>query len=531
MTSNTARNGVAAGRTSPPADACRHLVLVLGDQLNLDNPALDGLDAARDAVLMIEAHTEGALVWSHKARIVLFLSAMRHHRDVLRARGLRVVYSDLAASGARPLAQVLADAIGETGAGRVIVCEPGAYRVLAGLQDACAAAGVALEVRPDRHFLISGEAFREWAGNRKTLLMETFYRFMRKRTGVLMNGAEPEGGTWNFDKDNRRGFAKNGPGLIPPPAQFAPDAATVQVIDEVEQAFAEHPGSLADFAWPVTRKQALTALKTFVETRLSSFGQWQDAMWTDTPFGWHALLSTSLNLKLLTPREVIDAAVTAYRAGSAPLNSVEGFVRQILGWREFIRGVYWLDMPGLESANHFGHQRPLPAWYWTGNTHMRCMQQTVGQTLRHGYAHHIQRLMVTGNFALLAEVQPRQVSDWYLAVYVDAVEWVEVPNTLGMTLYANGGRFTSKPYVASGAYIKRMSNYCTSCRYRPELRHGKDACPMTVLYWNFVDKHEKALASNMRTALMASNLARLPATEREAIRADAAARLDALETL
>ena len=531
MTSNTAPNAVAAGRTSRPADTCRHLVLVLGDQLNDDNAALAGFDPAHDAVLMIEARAEGTVVWNHKARIALFLSAMRHHRDTLRARGLRVVYSDLAKSGTRPLAGVLADSIRETGAGRVIVCEPGAYRLLAGLQDACATAGVALEVRPDRHFLISGEEFRQWAGNRKTLLMETFYRFMRKRTGVLMNGAAPEGDTWNFDKDNRRGFAKSGPGLIPPPAQFAPDALTAEVIAEVEQRFADHPGSLAHFAWAVTRKQALTALQTFIETRLASFGQWQDAMWTDTPFGWHALLSTSLNLKLLTPREVIDAAVAAYRAGSAPLNSVEGFVRQILGWREFVRGIYWLDMPGLETANHFASTRRLPAWFWTGETHMQCMRQTIGQTLCHGYAHHIQRLMVTGNFALLAEIEPRQVSDWYLAVYVDAVEWVELPNTAGMALYANGGRFTSKPYAASGTYIKRMSNYCATCRYRPELRHGEDACPMTVLYWNFVDKREKALAANMRTALMTSNLARLTATEREAIRADAATRLNALDTL
>ena len=480
---------------------------------------------------MVEARQEASVVWSHRARIALFLAAMRHHRDALRARGMRVIYSGLDASGAHTLFEVLAHTAAASGAQRLIVCEPGAYRILAGMQDACAAVGIALEVRPDRHFLISSADFRAWAGTRKNLLMEPFYRHMRKRTGVLMAGGEPEGGAWNFDKDNRKSFGRSGPGSIPPPAQFEPDALTRQVFTEVEQHFGAHPGSLAGFGWPVSREQALMALERFVTQRLSGFGPWQDAMWTDTPYGWHALLSTSLNLKLLHPREVIERALEAYRAGTAALDSVEGFIRQILGWREFIRGVYWRDMPGLESANHYAHRRALPRWYWTGKTHMHCMRQTVGQTLRHGYAHHIQRLMLTGNFALLAEVEPRQVSDWYLAVYVDAVEWVELPNTIGMALFANGGRFTSKPYVASGAYIKRMSNYCSGCRYRPNVRHGTDACPITLLYWNFIDKHEKALAGNMRTALMAANLARLPVAERALIRADAARRLETLDAL
>ncbi len=511
--------------------AARHLVLVLGDQLDQSNAAFTGFDPARDAVLMIEAAAEGAHVWSHKARIALFLSAMRHHHGWLQEQGWRVIYSDLAASGGRSLFAVLTDVLKVERPERVIVCEPGELRVLAGVQDACAAARVPLEVRADTHFLISTDEFRAWAGTKKSLLMEMFYRHMRKRSGILMEGAEPEGGTWNFDKQNRKGFPKTGPGGIPPPAHFAPDAITQGVFADVEKHFAGHPGELAAFAWPVTREQALTALKTFVAQRLPGFGPYQDAMWTDTPFGWHALLSTSLNLKLLNPREVLDAVLTAYRKQQLPLPGVEGFVRQILGWREFIRGVYWLDMPGLAEANHYRHERALPAWYWSGKTQMNCMRQTIGQTMKFGYAHHIQRLMVTGNFALLAEVEPKQVSAWYRAVYVDAVEWVELPNTTGMALYANGGRFTSKPYVASGAYIKRMSNYCAGCAYRPELRHGKDACPVTVLYWNFLDRHETALAGNMRTVLMVSNLSRLTAAERSAIRHDAAQKLAALDAL
>jgi deoxyribodipyrimidine photolyase-related protein len=289
------------------------------------------------------------------------------------------------------------------------------------------------------------------------------------------------------------------------------------VLAEVEQRFPGHPGKLDSFAWAVTREQALTALQVFVEQRLKNFGQYQDAMWTGEPFGWHALLSTSLNLKLLDPREVIEAALKAWREQNLPLAGVEGFVRQVLGWREFIRGVYWLDMPGLATANHYRHTRPLPNWYWTGETAMACMRESIGQTLEHGFAHHIQRLMVTGNFALLAGIDPQQVHRWYLGIYADAVEWVELPNTAGMALFSNGGRFTSKPYVASGAYIKRMSNYCKGCRYKPELRHGPEACPMTTLYWNFLAGHESELRGNMRTALMVKNLERLAPEERAAI--------------
>jgi len=504
----------------------RHLVLILGDQLDPEAPALAGFDPTRDGVLMVETDAEASVVWSHKARIALFLAAMRHYRGELVARGIPVDYSTLEVSAGRPIAAVLAERISKTRPERVVVCEPGEYRLLAELQDACAAAAVALEVRPDTHFMISRQDFAHWAGSKKMLLMEMFYRHMRKRTGILMAQGEPAGGRWNFDADNRGAFPKAGPGPVPPPAFFTPDALTRDVLAAVAKRFAGHPGELAHFAWPVTRAQALEALQQFVSTRLVGFGRFQDAMWTDTPFGWHSLISAALNLKLLNPREVIDAALEAYRREKLPLPAVEGFIRQVLGWREFIRGVYWLDMPGLIQANHYDHQRALPAWYWTGNTHMNCMREAIGQTLQYGYAHHIQRLMVTGNFALLAGISPQEVHRWYLAVYVDAVEWVELPNTAGMALFANGGRFTTKPYVASGAYIKRMSNYCSGCRYRPELRHGPQACPMTTLYWNFLDRHESEMQGNMRTALMAKNLQRLSADERASIRRHAASLLE-----
>ncbi|HEU4621688.1 MAG TPA: cryptochrome/photolyase family protein, partial [Burkholderiaceae bacterium] len=317
-----------------------------------------------------------------------------------------------------------------------------------------------------------------------------------------------------------------------------PDAITREVFALVEQHFASHPGYLADFAWPVTRSQALEALDTFVQERLARFGPHQDAMWTDTPWGWHALLSSSLNLHLISPAEVIAKAETAYRDqqlsgvdAATALASVEGFIRQILGWREFMRGMYWLDMPAMAEANHFNHHRRLPRWYWTGDTRMNCMRESIGQTLRYGFAHHIQRLMVTGQFGILAELLPQDVCAWYLAVYIDAIEWVELPNTAGMALFANGGRFTSKPYIASGQYIKRMSNYCDGCAYKPELRTGDKACPFTTLFWNFLDRHETTLLNNPRTVLMAKNISRLSDQERIALREHAARMLNNLDSL
>jgi len=499
----------------------RNLILVLGDQLTLDNPALDGFDPGLDRVLMIEAPGEGRHIWSHKARIALFLAAMRHFAEAVRAHEWPLTYVRLGDTSEPALVDRLRRQVEHHRPGRLVVCEPGEYRVLAAIQDACHDSSTTLDVRADRHFLCSREAFTAWARERKELRMEFFYRMMRKQTGVLMDDGDPVGGAWNFDRDNRASFGRRGPGSVPAPPHFAPDELTRATLAEVEERFPDHPGTLTTFGWPVTRAQALQALHGFVRDRLPEFGRYQDAMWTDEPFLWHSLLSCALNLKLLDPREVVRAAEDAWRRGDVPLASAEGFIRQILGWREFIRGVYWLDMPGLAHANHFKHRGALPKWYWTGDTGMRCMQQAIGQTLAHGYAHHIQRLMLTGNFALLAGLEPRQVCDWYLAVYVDAVEWAELPNTAGMALFANGGRFTSKPYAASGAYVNRMSNYCSACRYRPQVRSGPQACPVTVLYWNFLMHHESSLAANPRTSLMVRNVQRLGSAERRTLRHEA----------
>ena len=515
---------------SPPRRAGT-LALVLGDQLNRASPVLAGLDQARDTVLMVEAPEESTHVWSHKARIALFLAAMRHYAEDLRRDGVPLAYLALGTHAHASLGDAWRSEIAARRPARVRCVEPGDWRVLAMLQRVCGEAGVALDVVPDPCFLCTREDFERWAGDRGTLRMEFFYRWMRRRTGVLMDGDEPAGGRWNYDAENRKGFGAKGPGRVPPQPVFAPDRITRDALADVERHFPGHPGSLASFNWPVTPRDARRALDAFVRERLPQFGRFQDAMWAGMPFGWHALLSAAMNLALLDPRDVLAAAEGAHRSGAAPLAATEGFVRQVLGWREFVRGVYWRDMPGLAEANHFGHERPLPAWYWTGATRMNCMRETIGQTLAHGYAHHIQRLMITGNFALIAELSPQAVCDWYLAAYVDAVDWVERPNTAGMALYADGGRFTSKPYAASGQYVKRMSNYCAGCRYDPAQRTGALACPVTVLYWNFVLAHEAELAAQPRTALMAGNARRIGADERRRIRLDAERLLSGIDAI
>jgi deoxyribodipyrimidine photolyase-related protein len=507
----------------------RHLILILGDQLNFDNPALEDFDAAQDAILMVEAKHEASQVWSHKARIVLFLSAMRHFYNSLATCmdiGLKSRYLQLSEHDFVTLKNAWTHHIQTSKPQKVIICEPGEYRLEQDLIALCKYKNVPLVIRDDTHFMCSKADFKHYAQGKKELRMEFFYRQMRAKYNVLMIGKVPVGGAWNYDADNRKAFGKAGPQNVPIAPQVNIDVLTQAVIDDVEKHFPNHPGSLKHFIWPVTRESALQFLDDFIANKLAGFGDHQDAMWQSTennqsPYLWHSLLSTSLNLKLLNPREVIATAVAAYQKNKLPLASVEGFIRQILGWREFIRGVYWLDMPQMAEANHYQHQRALPSWYWTGDTHMNCMKQTINDTMQHSYAHHIQRLMVTGMFGILAEINPKQVAAWYLAVYVDAVEWVELPNVVGMALYANGGRFTSKPYVASGAYFKRMSNYCSGCKYKPELKTGEDACPTTTLYWHFLIKHYDTFSCNPRTALMAKNLDRFSAADVAAIQTQA----------
>lgn len=515
---------------------CRNLVLILGDQLNLDSAVLENFDFKQDHILMVEAHAEATHVWSHKARIALFLSAMRHFAEELKEKGFAVTYLKIGEHDFANLKSAWTHYIEKLKPEKIVVAELGEYRLEQDIIELAQKTNVDLALIDDLHFMCSRADFKRWAAHNKTVRMEFFYREMRRKYQVLMQGSKPEGGKWNYDADNRKAFGKHGPVGLQQPPEITQDAITENILATVEKHFAEHPGSLENFIWPVTRKDALIFLHDFVSNRLGGFGEHQDAMWQagqgkSIPYLWHSLLSTSLNLKLLNPREVIEAAQEAYKKQHLSLSTVEGFIRQILGWREFIRGMYWLDMPDIAKANYYGHQHKLPAWYWTGETHMNCQRQAISQTMQYGYAHHIQRLMVTGMFGILAEIDPAELQAWYLAVYVDAVEWVELPNVVGMALYADGGRFTSKPYVASGAYIKRMSNYCANCRYKPDVKTGPDACPVTSLYWHFIFKHHQEFANNPRTALMAKNAEKFNGEEVTAIQQYASKLLDNLDAL
>jgi deoxyribodipyrimidine photolyase-related protein len=504
--------------TKPWPSPLRHLVIVLGDQLNTDASALEDFDPAQDGVWMAEVAEESEHVWSAQQRIAVFLSAMRHFAETLRGFGWPLHYTRLSdAHNQGSLAAQLSQTLETLRPQKLVMTAPGDWRVLHSLRAVAQQQGLPLELRDDTHFFSTVREFAAHAKGRKQLRLEYWYREQRRKHGILMDGDQPAGGQWNFDADNREPFGKTGPQNLPPPSRFPPDAITQSVIDEVRERFARHPGRLSSFGWPVTRPQALQALQTFIAERLPLFGRHEDAMWTNEPWLYHSHLSCALNLKLLNAREVVQAAEAAWREGHAPLAAVEGFIRQILGWREYVRGIYWTQMPGYLERNALNAQAALPAWYWTGETDMACLKDAITQTLEHGYAHHIQRLMVTGLYALLFGVKPQAVHEWYLSVYVDAVEWVELPNTLGMSQFGDGGLLGSKPYAASGKYIQRMSNHCQGCRFDPAQSTGPTACPFTTLYWDFLNRHGPLLRQNPRMAMQLKNLDRLSVEAREAI--------------
>ena len=484
------------------------LRLIMGDQLSQDISALEDLDPDHDLVLMAELQDEITAVKHHKQKIVLILSAMRHFADNLRAEGINVDYIDLEEEGnTGSFSGELRRALKRHQVEKVIVTEPSEWRVLQMMREFSSAPDIQLEIRDDNRFLCSKEAFSRWASGRKTIRMEHFYRWMRRHTGWLMPDGKPEGGKWNFDAMNRRALPRNLE--IPPRRHIKPGDTTKALMELVEKRFPDHFGDLENFAWAVTRQEALECLRNFIKRRLYWFGDYQDAMKSGEHIIFHSALSPYLNLGLLTPREVCLAVIQAYNQQKAPLHSTEGFLRQIMGWREYIRGFYWMHMPDYQKTNYFAAARPLPAFYWTGNTDLNCMREAIETTRRNAYAHHIQRLMITGNFALLAGINPAEVEEWYLIVYADAFEWVELPNTHSMALYADGGLLSSKPYAASGAYINRMSDYCSKCVYNPKTRLGSGACPFNYLYWYFLMVNEELLKGNPRLGLAYRNLERL----------------------
>lgn len=500
----------------------RRLCIILGDQLDKGSPIFDDVDPARDAIWMAEVHEEATHVWCHKLRIAFFFSAMRHFRDELRTKNLNVIYTKMHRRKSNDrgpsLDEVLAKDIREHKPERLTVVEPGDHRVRHQLQETADALGIPITILEDPHFLCSLDEFNAYANGKKSLTLENFYRMLRKKEDILLeNASKPVGGKWNFDEDNRDTFGKDGPPEHKLPRRFQHDAITEEVLELVEKRFAKHPGSLDCFDVPVTREHALAYLRDFIEHRLPLFGTYQDAMWTNEDFLFHSRLSCLLNVKLLNPREVIDKAVTAYEDGHAPLNSVEGFVRQVLGWREFARGIYWRHMPEYYTMNELGAEEDIPSFYWHGDTHMECIFQSMRNVINHGYAHHIQRLMVLGLFAQLYGVNPTKFHEWHMAMYLDAIDWASLPNALGMSQYGDGGIMGTKPYCASGAYINRMSNYCKNCKYNPGETFGENACPFTTLYWDFLGRHHDTFKKNRRMTFQIKNYERKNSGDRAAI--------------
>ncbi|WP_420339113.1 cryptochrome/photolyase family protein [Roseibium sp.] len=479
------------------AKTCRNLILILGDQLSADISSLRQADPEVDTILIAEVMAEATYVPHHKKKIVFLFSAMRHFAQELRDAGWTVEYVKLDdTDNTGSFEGEMRRAVSRLAPERVVVTEPGEWRVLENMRQWQDVLGVPVEIKTDNRFFCDASTFRGWADGRKQLRMENFYREMRKSTGLLMDGDKPVGGKWNYDAENRKPAKQDL--FMPAPLQFEPDAITQEVLDLVEDRFEDHIGQLDPFWFAVTRAQAEEAFDHFLKVALENFGTYQDAMLRGEKFLYHAVISAYLNAGLLSPKTVCEKVEEVYFADKCPLNAAEGFIRQILGWREYVRGIYWLKMPGYARENALKGKRPLPVFYWTGETSMKCVQEAVGQTLEEAYAHHIQRLMVTGNFALLAGVDPVEVHEWYLAVYADAYEWVELPNTLGMSQFADGGLLASKPYISSGNYINKMSDYCENCDYSVRKKTGEGACPFNALYWDFLDRHAEELGTNPR---------------------------------
>jgi deoxyribodipyrimidine photolyase-related protein len=505
------------------------LRLILGDQLSLNLSSLRDASPEQDLILMCELAVEATYVHHHKQKLVLVFSAMRHFARQLRHQGFKVHYltlDDPTNSGS--FTPEIETILQRSGCRRVVLTEPAEFRLLDRFRHwQRQHPQWQIELREDDRFLCSAAEFRHWASGRKQLRMEYFYRQLRQRYNILMQAGQPVGGQWNFDKENRKPLPADL--KIPPPPRFEPDDLTRDVMALVERHFGEHFGSLEAFNHAVTREQALEQLTHFLDCSLPCFGDYQDAMRQGEPWLHHSLLSTSINLGLLSPMEVIEAVQARWQQGQAPLNAAEGFIRQILGWREYVRGLYWLYMPEYAGRNHLQAMRPLPNFFWSGQTDLNCMRQCIEQTHDYAYAHHIQRLMVIGNFALLAGLEPSQVGRWYLEVYADAYEWVELPNVLGMVLFADGGTMASKPYAASGAYINRMSDYCRHCRYDVQQKSGPKACPFNYLYWDFMQRNEGQLRGNPRLGLTYRQLDKMKPEQRQSLQDSARIFLEALE--
>lgn len=501
------------------------LRIIMPDQLSMTISSLTGCDKSSDILLMCESIEQIGRVKHHKKKIAFLFSAMRHFAEQLKQQHYQLIYYQTISHFS--LVDAIKYALKQHQIERIIFTKPGCYQMYKNIMAWQKQWNIPITVCHDNRFLCSIEEFKKWAVGRKQLRMEYFYRKLRQQYHILMDDKQPIGGKWNYDTYNRKSAKQNL--SIPQHYQVKPDKLTRQVINTVAEQFSDHFGDLKEFHFAVTRQQALSVLKQFIEQRLINFGDYQDVMLEGEPWMYHSHISFYLNCGLLLPMECIKIAEQAYREGKAPINAVEGFIRQIIGWREYVHGIYWLMMPQYQQKNFFTAKRDLPRFYWTADTAMNCLHQCIDETKKNAYAHHIQRLMVLGNFALLIGVEPKQVNEWFLIVYADAHEWVELPNVSGMILFADGGYLASKPYAAGGSYINKMSNYCKNCVYNVDQKYGQQACPFNYLYWNFLNRNRKKLANNHRVSMMYKNYDRMDDNKKKAIEYDSQQFLKALD--
>lgn len=506
------------------------LCLVLGDQLNVAISSIQSIDKRTDTILLAEVCEEATYVPHHKIKLVYVFSAMRHFADVLVEDGYRVVYQKL---DEQPTGSCLFSSVEQQCMqlpySEIVVAKPAEYRLSQDIATWSSRLNLPVTITEDNRFIVPETFFATWAEGRKQLRMEYFYRELRKATNILMVDNKPEGGKWNYDHDNRHPIKDKI--AVPDPTRIPTDAITQSVMQLVNERFPNNMGTTDDFHFAVTRHDAMTVLHRFIDERLPLFGKYQDAMLEGNPWLFHSHISMYLNSGLLGAKEVLKAVLSAYEQGVAPLNAVEGFVRQILGWREYVRGLYWFAMPNLADANYLNATSGLPDYFWTGKTKMNCLSQAIGDTIDHAYAHHIQRLMIIGNFSLLAGLKPKEVEAWFLAVYADAYEWVELPNVASMALFADGGMLASKPYIASANYINKMSNYCKGCQYDNKARDSENACPFNVFYWSFLMRHQDKLGGNPRMGIVYKALSNIDETVKQKIEAQSNDYLIHLEAL
>lgn len=493
-----------------------HLRLILGDQLNELHSWFTTVD---DKIIytLIECKSETDYATHHIQKIIGFFAAMRSFADLLQSKGHRVHYIKITdPNNQHTISANCQYLLNHYQAKQFEYQMPDEYRLDKELAQWSKTIAVPAKMVDTEHFLSTRYELRDFFGD-KQYLMETFYRYMRKKHGILMQGNKPFQGVWNLDKENRKQLPKG----LPLPVIKTSSHDVTELYAELSAANIVSIGAInpSNFGWTITRTEALELLEHFCNNLLPGFGSYQDTMHSHHWALYHSRLSFALNLKLLHPLEVINKAIETWHRASDKIsyNQLEGFIRQLLGWREFMRGVYWSKMPAYESLNYFQHQQSLPEWYWTGQTKMKCLSTCIRQSLEQAYAHHIQRLMVTGNFALLAGCHPDEVDAWYLGIYIDALQWVEITNTRGMSQFADGGIVGSKPYISSGAYIKKMSNYCSTCFYAVDKKTGERSCPFNSLYWNFFDRHYAVLSQNPRTSMMAALWQKMPSGDKVAI--------------